>query len=235
MTAWPAAVRDTVPVNALVTTARSIPAHWRGFPAVKVKVGRTDPRAMSTLVGGGPRRGRPRRARCASTPTARGTSTPRSTMIRAARAPWTRVVEQPVARSTTSPRLRRRVDVPLAADECVRSLDDARCFAALDAADVVVLKHQPLGGVRAALRVAEAAGVPAVVSSMMETSVGIAAGSRSRRRCRSCRTRVVWRPSARCRATSTATPLAPSTACARARGRARPGPARRYEVTHERG
>ena len=41
---------------------------------------------------------------------------------------------------------------------------------------MIVLKQQPLGGVRAALAVAEAAGVPAVVSSMMETSVGIAAG-----------------------------------------------------------
>jgi O-succinylbenzoate synthase len=35
---------------------------------------------------------------------------------------------------------------------------------------------QPLGGVRAALRVVEAAGVPAVVSSLYETSVGLAAG-----------------------------------------------------------
>ncbi len=72
--------------------------------------------------------------------------------------------------------MRRRVDVPIAADECIRSLDDARRLRALDAADVIVLKQQPLGGVRAALEVAEAAGVPAVVSSMMETSVGIAAG-----------------------------------------------------------
>jgi len=39
-----------------------------------------------------------------------------------------------------------------------------------------VLKVQPLGGVRAALRVADAAGVPAIVSSMRETSIGIAAG-----------------------------------------------------------
>ena len=66
--------------------------------------------------------------------------------------------------------------MPVAADECIRTLDDARRLHSLDAADVVVLKQQPLGGVRAALDVAEAAGVPAVVSSMMETSVGIAAG-----------------------------------------------------------
>ena len=35
---------------------------------------------------------------------------------------------------------------------------------------------QPLGGVRAALRVAEAHGLPCVVSSALESSVGIAAG-----------------------------------------------------------
>ena len=94
--------------------------------------------------------------------------------------------------------VRRRVDVPIAADECIRSLDDARRLRALDAADVIVLKQQPLGGVRAALAVAEAAGVPAVVSSMMETSVGHRRRRRARRRAaRSCRTRAGWRRSAR--------------------------------------
>ena len=73
-------------------------------------------------------------------------------------------------------RVRRRVAVPVAADESVRSLGDARRLAALAAADAVVVKVQPLGGVRAALRVIEAAGVPAVVSSLYETSVGLAAG-----------------------------------------------------------
>ena len=47
---------------------------------------------------------------------------------------------------------------------------------AADAADIVVLKVQPLGGVRAALQVAEACGLPVVVSSAVDTSVGLAAG-----------------------------------------------------------
>jgi O-succinylbenzoate synthase len=85
-------------------------------------------------------------------------------------------VEQPCATLDELAAVRRRVDVPIAADECIRSVDDARALRALDAADVIVLKQQPLGGVHAALAVAETAGVPAVVSSMMETSVGIAAG-----------------------------------------------------------
>jgi len=86
------------------------------------------------------------------------------------------LVEQPVASMDDLAEVRRRVRIPVAADECVRSVDDARRLASLGAADAVVLKVQPLGGVRAALRVAEAAGVPAIVTSMRETSVGIAAG-----------------------------------------------------------
>jgi O-succinylbenzoate synthase len=74
-------------------------------------------------------------------------------------------------------RLRRLVDIPLAADEAVRHRDDALRLARLDAADALVVKVQPLGGVRAALAVIEAAGIPAIVTSMIETSVGLAAGA----------------------------------------------------------
>ena len=86
------------------------------------------------------------------------------------------LVEQPVATLEDLAALRRRVSMPVAADESVRGVDDARRLARLDAADAVVVKVQPLGGVRAAIEVVEAAGVPAVVSALYETSVGIAAG-----------------------------------------------------------
>ncbi|MGI8406987.1 MAG: enolase C-terminal domain-like protein, partial [Actinomycetota bacterium] len=72
--------------------------------------------------------------------------------------------------------LRKRVDVPLAADESVRTADDPLRIAGLEAADIVVLKVQPLGGVRRSLEIAEACGLPVVVSSALETSVGMAAG-----------------------------------------------------------
>lgn len=85
-------------------------------------------------------------------------------------------VEQPVATLEDMAALRRSVDVPLAADESVRTAEDPLRVAGLEAADIVVLKVQPLGGVRRALEVAEAAGLPCVVSSAVETSVGIAAG-----------------------------------------------------------
>ena len=86
------------------------------------------------------------------------------------------LVEQPVAGLDDLARLRRRVPVPVAADECIRTLEDARRLAALGAADAIVVKVQPLGGVWAALQMAEAAEVPVIVSSLYETSVGLAAG-----------------------------------------------------------
>lgn len=85
-------------------------------------------------------------------------------------------VEQPCATLGEMALLRRRVDVPLAADESVRKAEDPLRVAGLAAADIVVLKVQPLGGVRRALAVAERCGLPVVVSSAIETSVGIAAG-----------------------------------------------------------
>ena len=170
---FPPACATSVPVNALVDGPFVGAGRCAAIPAVKVKVrdaaGRRAGRARCATRSG-------RRRRCGSTPTARGTSTPRSTMIARLARYDLEFVEQPVATLDDLARVRRRVDVPVAADECIRSLDDARRLRALDAADVIVLKQQPLGGVRAALAVAEAAGVPAVVTSMMETSVGIAAG-----------------------------------------------------------
>jgi O-succinylbenzoate synthase len=85
-------------------------------------------------------------------------------------------VEQPCASVEDLAAVRRRVDVPIAADESIRRAEDPYRVRDLEAADVAVLKVQPLGGVRACLRIAEDIGLPVVVSSALETSVGIAAG-----------------------------------------------------------
>jgi len=85
-------------------------------------------------------------------------------------------VEQPCAAADELRALRRRGDVRSAADEVVRRAADPLAGDLRDVCDVVVLKVQPLGGVRAALRVAERHGLPCVVSSALESSVGIAAG-----------------------------------------------------------
>jgi O-succinylbenzoate synthase len=85
-------------------------------------------------------------------------------------------VEQPCATVEELAAVRRRVDVPIAADESIRRAEDPLRVRAAGAADIAVLKVQPLGGVRGALRVAEQIGLPVVVSSAVETSVGLAAG-----------------------------------------------------------
>jgi O-succinylbenzoate synthase len=85
-------------------------------------------------------------------------------------------VEQPCATVEELARVRRRVEVPIAADESIRRAADPMRVRELEAADVAVLKVQPIGGVHACLRVAEQIGLPVVVSSALETSVGLAAG-----------------------------------------------------------
>jgi o-succinylbenzoate synthase len=90
-------------------------------------------------------------------------------------------VEQPCASIDELADLRRRLarsglQVLIAADESIRRAQDPYQVAQRAAADIAVLKVQPLGGVRACLQIAERIGLPVVVSSALETSVGIRAG-----------------------------------------------------------
>ncbi|MGH3566078.1 MAG: o-succinylbenzoate synthase [Pseudonocardia sp.] len=84
-------------------------------------------------------------------------------------------VEQPCRTIEDLAAVRRKVTVRIAADESIRRAEDPLRVALAGAADVAVLKCTPLGGVRRSLQVAEAAGLPCVVSSALETSVGLAA------------------------------------------------------------
>jgi O-succinylbenzoate synthase len=169
---FPPARRDDVAVNALVNGPGFDVERLSEFPAVKVKVGSPgDVELVSEVrdaIG-------PQVALRVDANGAWDVDTAIDTIRRLARYEL-EFVEQPVASLDDLARVRRAVDVPVAADECIRSLADARRLRALDAADAIVLKQQPLGGVRAALIIAAEAQVPAIVSSMMETSVGIAAG-----------------------------------------------------------
>jgi O-succinylbenzoate synthase len=85
-------------------------------------------------------------------------------------------VEQPCRSVDDLARVRRRTHVPVAADESIRRAEDPLLVAKAAAADIAVVKVAPLGGVRAALEIVEAIGLPAVVSSAIDTSIGIAAG-----------------------------------------------------------
>ena len=88
-------------------------------------------------------------------------------------------LEQPCASVPELAELRARLhdwQLPIAADESVRKAEDPLLVAREGAADILVLKAQPLGGVTAALRIAADAGLPVVVSSALDTSVGISMG-----------------------------------------------------------
>ncbi|HEX4722456.1 MAG TPA: o-succinylbenzoate synthase [Pseudonocardiaceae bacterium] len=85
-------------------------------------------------------------------------------------------VEQPCPSVAELAEVRRRVNVRIAADESIRRADDPMRVALAGAADIAVIKVAPLGGVRRALAIAQACGLPCVVSSAVETSVGLAAG-----------------------------------------------------------
>lgn len=174
--AWPEPRRTHVEVNATVPavdapTARALAASSR-CRTVKVKVGEGDDVARVDAV------------RAALGPSGRirvdangvwdvDTAVKR---IKALAHFDLEYVEQPVATLAGMAAVRARVEVPLAVDESIRTAPDPLRTDVAGAADVVVLKVHPLGGVGAALRVAEACGLPVVVSSALETSIGMSAG-----------------------------------------------------------
>jgi o-succinylbenzoate synthase len=85
-------------------------------------------------------------------------------------------IEQPCKTVEELAEVRRRVDVPIAADESIRRADDPLRVVRAGAADIAVLKVAPLGGVSSLLTIAEQIDIPVVVSSALDSAVGIATG-----------------------------------------------------------
>ena len=178
---WPAPLRSSVPVNCIVPAVGPEQAHAivtaSGCRTAKVKVaepGQTsaddEARVEAVRDALGPAGGLRVDANAAwdvDTAVARIRALDRWTL---------EYVEQPCASVEELVALRRRIEVRVAADEVVRRAADPAGVDLREACDVVVLKVQPLGGVRAALEVAQAHGLPCVVSSALESSVGLAAG-----------------------------------------------------------
>jgi O-succinylbenzoate synthase len=180
---WPEPLRERVPVNATVPVISPEAAHAlvlrSGCGTAKVKV--TDP-------------GAPLADDLARVEAVREALGPAGKLRVDANGAWSvddavraiaaldraagglEYVEQPCATVEELAAVRRRVDVPIAADESIRRAEDPYRVRDLEAADIAVLKVQPLGGVRACLRIAEDIGLPVVVSSALETSLGLAAG-----------------------------------------------------------
>jgi o-succinylbenzoate synthase len=84
-------------------------------------------------------------------------------------------VEQPCHTARELAAVRNRVDVPIATAVPIRPHDAPRT-SLVDVADVAVLRCGPLGGVRRALVIAEACGLPCVVASTGQSTIGLAAG-----------------------------------------------------------
>ncbi|UMG94714.1 o-succinylbenzoate synthase [Nocardioides sp. TF02-7] len=180
---WPAAVRDAVPVNVTVPAVDPATAHGivlrGGCRTAKVKVAEpgqalADDQARLEAVRDALGAGGRLRVDANGAWSVDEAVAAVGVLDRAAGG--LEYVEQPCATVEELAAVRRRVDVPVAADESIRRAEDPYRVRDLGAADVAVLKVQPLGGVRACLRIAEEIGLPVVVSSALETSVGIAAG-----------------------------------------------------------
>jgi O-succinylbenzoate synthase len=91
-------------------------------------------------------------------------------------------LEQPCKTIEELARLRQMIadssfNVPIAADESVRKASDPMLVVEAEAADILVLKVAPLGGISRALEIARGAGLPVVVSSALDSSVGISMGA----------------------------------------------------------
>jgi o-succinylbenzoate synthase len=178
---WPAPVRASVPVNVTVPAVGAAQAHAivaaSGCRTAKVKVAEPGQDIGDDVA-------RVEAVRDALGPSGRIRvdanglwSVQVAERALAALAPFgLEYAEQPCRTLDEMAQLRRLTDVPLAADESIRRAEDPLAVRAAGAADIVVLKAQPLGGVRSALQIAEGCGLPVVVSSAVETSVGLAAG-----------------------------------------------------------
>lgn len=186
--AWmprPPAVRDRIPVNA---TMPAVPPHevagvlarYDGCRTVKVKVAERGQtldddvarvREVRTLLPD---------ARIRVDANGGWNVDEAETAVRALERLDLEYVEQPCATVPELAELRARIHrlgVPVAADESVRKAADPMAVVAAGAADVLVVKAQPLGGVRRALAIVAEAGLPAVVSSALDTSVGLSQGA----------------------------------------------------------
>lgn len=173
----PPARRDRIPINATVpaVAAEQVPevlARFPGAHTAKVKVAEPGQSLADDVARVAAVR--------ALVPTVRvdangGWSVAQAVQAATALGPL-EYLEQPCATVAELAELRRRIDVPIAADESIRKADDPLAVAKAGAADIAVLKVAPLGGLSALLAIADQIGIPVVISSAIDSAVGIAAG-----------------------------------------------------------
>lgn len=86
------------------------------------------------------------------------------------------LVEQPCAELADIAQVRRSVDVPVAVDECLRMAEDPAALDLRGSADRAVIKPATVGGMRAALELADSVGIPVLISGSLDSSVGLMPG-----------------------------------------------------------
>ncbi|MGN6325649.1 o-succinylbenzoate synthase [Pseudolysinimonas sp.] len=182
----PAPLRDAIPVNATLPAVgpdavAGVLALYPGCRTVKVKVAERGQTLADDIA-------RVARARELLGPEGRvridangGWNVDEAEHALHALAPFDlEYAEQPCARVEELAELRARLhdwDIPIAADESVRKAADPLAVARAGAADLLVVKAQPLGGIHRAMEVVAEAGLPVNVSSALDTSIGIAMGA----------------------------------------------------------
>lgn len=85
-------------------------------------------------------------------------------------------LEQPCATVPELAEVKALVGVPVAADESIRKADDPLLVVRAEAADVAVVKVAPLGGLKPLLHIASQVDIPIVVSSALDSAVGMSRG-----------------------------------------------------------
>ncbi|AYY14794.1 O-succinylbenzoate synthase [Actinobacteria bacterium YIM 96077] len=181
---WPAPIRDRIPVNATIPAVPpervgGILSRFSGCTTAKVKIaapGHPPAEDLDRLAAVRAALGPEGKIRIDANGSWEADTAIRLLPEYDRAAGGLEYAEQPCASVEELASVRRRVSVPIAADESIRRAEDPARVARHEAADIVVLKVQPMGGVRACLRIAEEIGRPVVVSSALETSIGIAAG-----------------------------------------------------------
>ena len=176
----PTALRDRIPINATVPAdtpdqVQRVLARFPGATTAKVKVAEPGQTLADDIA-------RVEAVR-ASVPTVRVDANGGWTVEEAvaAAAALTKsgpleYLEQPCRTVDELAEVRRRVDVPVAADESIRKAHDPLHVVRQEAADIAVLKVAPLGGLSSMLRIADAIGIPVVGSSALDSAVGIGTG-----------------------------------------------------------
>lgn len=186
-TGWPAARRTAVPVNATVpaVAAREVGdvlARFPGCTTAKVKVaqagqGPSDDldrvAEVRSVLGAGGRVRVDANGAWTVEQALRSLEALAPYDLEYAEQPCETVAELAAVRAGLA---RAGLPMLIAADESVRKATDPARVLLAGAADILVVKVAPLGGVAPALSIAAACGLPVVVSSALDTSVGIRAG-----------------------------------------------------------